>query len=279
MIIYMSEKKIDIKKAIQSKYKGYLPGFLYRWIQRLIHEDELNQMMELQHEVGGVAMGQKIIDYLGITCEIIGAERLPKPEERTLFVSNHPLGGADGVIYAALLGAHYEGQLRIMVNDVLMNVYQFQDIFLPINKYGQQARQSIQLINQALESHLQLLTFPAGLCSRMNKEGQVRDTEWLPSFVRMAVQHQRQIVPLYFEGQNSPRFYRWAKLRARSGWKFNAELILLPSELIRAKGKHYRIYVGDPIPYPTLPSPKEAPAFAQHLRDSLYSYPQKYSQL
>ena len=73
----MSEKKIDIKKAIQSKYKGHLPGFLYRWIQRLIHEDELNQMMELQHEVGGVAMGQKIIDYLGITCEIIGAERLP----------------------------------------------------------------------------------------------------------------------------------------------------------------------------------------------------------
>lgn len=273
----MSEKKIDVKKAIQSKYKGYLPGFVYRWLQKLVHEDELNQMMELQDEVDGVAMGHKIMDYLGVTCELVGAERLPKMEERTLFVSNHPLGGADGIIYAALLGERYGGRFKIMVNDVLLYVYQFADTFLGINKYGSQARQSIKKINEALASDDQILTFPAGLCSRMDSRGVIKDTEWLPSFVRMAEQNQRQVVPLYFEGVNSPRFYNWARRRVKMGIKFNAELILLPSELIRAKGKHFRIIVGEPIPYTELPPVKEAATFANQLRDSLYTFPQKYA--
>lgn len=272
----MSEKKIDLKKAIQSKYKGYIPSFIYRWLQKLVHEDELNQMMELQHEVDGVAMGHKIMDYLGVTCELIGAERLPKLEERTLFVSNHPLGGADGIIYAAFLGEQYGGRFKIMVNDLLLYVYQFADTFLGINKYGSQARQSIQKINEALRGDDQILTFPAGLCSRMDGRGVVRDTEWQPSFVRMAVQNERQVVPLFFEGVNSPRFYNWAKRRVKMGLKFNAELILLPDEMMRAKGKHFRIIVGEPIPYTELPPTKEAAHFANHLRDTLYTFPQRY---
>lgn len=273
----MTTKKIDVRKALQSKYKGYVPGFVFRWLQRLVHEDELNEMMELQHEVDGVAMGHKIMEYLGVTCDIIGKERLPRADERTLFVSNHPLGGVDGIIYAALLGEHYGGQLRIPVNDLLLAVYQFRDIFLPVNKYGKQARNALTLLREALDGPQQVLTFPAGLVSRLNKRGEVHDLTWQPSFVRMAQQSQRQVVPLFFEGENSPRFYRWAQRRRRIGWKFPAELILLPDEMIRAKGRHFRIIVGEPIPYTALPDKQEAAAFATQLRDELYTFPTRYT--
>lgn len=268
-------KKIDIRKAVKSKYKGWVPGCVLSWLERLVHEDELNEMMELQDEVDGVSMGHKIMNYLNVTCEIIGAERLPNLDQRTLFVSNHPLGGVDGIIYCAMLGDIYKGRLKIPANDVLMAVYQFGDIFLPVNKYGKQARDSIRQINEALESNDQILTFASGMVSRLNKKGEVRDLDWQPSFIRMAKQSNRIVVPLFFEGENSPRFYKWGRRRTKAGIKFPAELILLPDEMLRAKGKHFKIIVGEPIDPDELPIENGA-EYANKLRDSLYSFPKRY---
>lgn len=269
-------KHIDVRKAVKSKYKGYVPGFAFRWLEKLIHEDELNKMMELQDYVDGVSMAKKVIDYLDLTVELIGAERLPAPEERSFFVSNHPLGGADGIIITAVLGKHYDGNIKFLVNDILMAAYQFNDVFLPVNKYGKQGREHAELIGAALESDDQMITFPAGLCSRAPDGKTVCDLKWNASFIRMAQRSNRQVVPLFFEGVNTPRFYKWARLRERSGMKFSAELLLLPSELIRAKGKHFRIYVGEPIPVEDLPTGKAVHEYANELRDSLYEFPERY---
>lgn len=268
-------KKIDIKKAVKSKYSGWVPEFVFRWLERLVHEDELNEMMDMQDHVDGVSMGHNIMNYLNVTCEIIGAERLPTLDERTLFVSNHPLGGVDGIIYCAMLGDVYGGKLKIPVNDILMSVYQFGDIFLPVNKYGKQARDSIRKINDALESDDQVLTFASGMVSRINSKGKIRDLDWNPSFIRMAKQSDRTVVPLFFEGENSSRFYKWGLRRVKAGIKFPAELILLPDEMLRAKGKHFKIYVGDPIAHDDLPTENGA-EYANQLRDSLYSFPKRY---
>lgn len=59
---------------------------------------------------------------------------------------------------------------------------------------------------------------------------------------------------LLFDGINSPRFYKWARRRVQMKVKFNYELILLPDELIRTKGKHFRIFVGEPFQINELPS-------------------------
>lgn len=268
-------KKIDIRKAVKSKYKGWVPGFLLSWLERLVHEDQLNEMMELQEETDGVSMGHKVMDYLDVSCEIIGAGRLPTLDHRTLFVSNHPLGGVDGIIYCAMLGDFYEGKLKIPVNDLLMAAYQFTDIFIPVNKYGKQARQSILQLNKALESDHQVLTFASGMVSRLNNKGQIHDLDWQPSFIRMATQHQRTVVPLFFEGENSQRFYKWGRRRVKAGIKFPLELILLPDEMFRARGKHFKIIVGEPISPDDLPSENGA-EYANKLRDSLYSFPERY---
>ena len=270
-----SKKLIDVEKALRSKYKGWVPRPLVKWLRRLIHEDELNELMRLQKEVGGVAFARKLVEYLGITTEWVGGDKLPPLTDRTIFVSNHPLGGADGIILTALLGEVYEGNMYFLVNDLLMAVYQFQDTFLPVNKYGRQGRESAKLITAAVESKAQVVTFPAGLCSRMNAEGNVRDLRWNTSFLRMAKRSGRQIVPLFFEGSNSPRFYRWARWRERLGLKFNYELVLLPDELIRAQGKHFRIFVGDAVELPELPTGQALQELANRLRDQLYTYPEK----
>lgn len=269
-------KRIDINAAIRQKYKGFLPRFLVKWIERVIRQDELNRMMALQDHVGGVEMAHRVMDDLNITTELIGAERLPDADTRALFVCNHPLGGADGIILTALLGDHYNGQIKVMVNDLLLNVFQFEDVFVPVNKYGSQGRKHLSTMEDALNGDAQVLTFPAGFCSRTDDKGEIRDIAWRSSFVRMAMRHGRVVVPLFFEGENSTDFYKWANRRKKAGIKFNYELVLLPRELLNAKDKHFRIFVGEPIAIPDLPQGKEINAFVERLQSEIYTYPALY---
>lgn len=271
-------EKIDVRAVIRQKYKGYIPSFVFRWIERLIRQDELNEINATQRYVDGVRAAKEIITYLDQKVEVVGAHRLPPLEERTLFVSNHPLGGADGIIYTALLGMHYQRNIALLVNDVLLNLTQFSDVFVPVNKYGTQGRERTNLIEEALQSDKQVFTFPAGLCSRQGADKAICDLEWKTSFIRMAQRSQRNVVPLYFDGINSRRFYNWARCRERLGIKFNYELILLPDEFIRSRGKTFRIYVGEPIPYEGLPTGKEMRTFANALRDDLYNFPKRYAE-
>lgn len=270
-------RKIDVKAAIRQKYKGFLPWFVVRWLERIIHQDELNEIMALQDHVGGVEMARRVMNEMNITTEVIGAERLPSKGERVLFVCNHPLGGADGIILTGLLGEHYDGKIRVMVNDVLLNVFQFEDVFVPVNKYGSQGRKHLSTMEEALESDNQILTFPAGFCSRSNENGYICDIPWRSSFVKMAHRHDRMVVPLFFDGVNSPKFYKWAKRRKNMGIKFNYELILLPQELLKAKGKHFRIFVGEPIKVSDLPKGKDINAFVESIQKEIYTYPDKYT--
>ncbi|MDO5035421.1 MAG: 1-acyl-sn-glycerol-3-phosphate acyltransferase [Porphyromonas sp.] len=267
---------IDIKKVIRQKYKGYMPNFVFKWLERLIEQDELNRLHTLTKDMSGVDAADRLIEELDQSVEVIGADRLPPKEERCLFVSNHPLGGADGIIYTSLLGRYYDGNIALLVNDVLLNLEQFSDVFVPVNKYGTQGRDRHKMIEEALQSDKQVFTFPAGLCSRL-ENGEIRDTEWHVSFVRMAKRSQRTVVPLYFDGVNSDRFYNWANRRKRMGVKFNYELILLPSEFVHSKGKHYRIYVGEPIAPEDLPSGTSIHAFADRVYQEIYNYPERYA--
>lgn len=245
-------------------------------MEKLVHQDELNEIMMLQDHVDGVSFAEKILNHLQITTEIIGAERLPSIDQPAFFVSNHPLGGADGIILTYLLGHHYEGDIKVLVNDLLMSVYQFGDVFLPVNKYGSQARHAAQQINEALESDKQIISFPAGLCSRKGDDGLIRDLKWNPSFIRMAKKSGRTIVPLFFDGDNSNHFHSWARRRKKLGLKFNYELVLLPDEVFRAKGKHFRIFVGEPIDVQELPTGREIHDKANDIREALYHFPEKY---
>ena len=245
---------IDIDKVLRTRvprYRKWMPRFVVRWLERLVHQDELNAVLDHIGERHGVEAAKAIIEHLDITLDVHGKENLPDGG-RYLFVSNHPLGGLDGIALIAGIGAHYGGEIRFLVNDLLMAVKPLSDVFLPVNKYGRQKREAVEAIETEYAGNRQMLSFPAGLCSRRLDDGSIGDLPWQKNVVVMATRHRRDIVPIRFDAVNSNRFYRIARLRERLGIKFNFEMILLPAEVLKKRGQTLHIVVGKPIDFSTL---------------------------
>ena len=245
--------RIDVDQVLRARlprHYRYIPRFVVRWLERIICQEKLNAILVKMAGKNSVDAATAALDEMGITIESSGLERLP--EGRFMFVSNHPLGGLDGLALISLLGNRYDRKIKFMVNDLLMAVEPLRGVFLPVNKYGRQSRSSATQIEEALAGDEQFITFPAGLCSRMQPDGTIADLPWQKAAVVHAVNYKRDIVPIYFDAVNSRFFYRFAKWRKRLGLKFNIELIFLPKEMIKKCGSTLRAVIGDPIPWDTL---------------------------
>ena len=263
--------KIDIDQVLRtrlSKHYRYIPRFAVRWLERTICQNELNQILEKMAGKNSVDAASAALDEMDITVKATGLEQLP--QGRYMFVSNHPLGGLDGLALISLLGNHYDRQIKFLVNDLLMAVEPLRGVFLPVNKYGSQSRAYAAQIEEALQSDNQFITFPAGLCSRMQPDGSIADLPWQKAAVIHAVNYQRDIVPVYFDANNSSFFYRFAKWRKRLGIKFNIELIFLPKEMLKKRGSTLHMVIGEPIAWNSMDASKPKQE-ADRLRDIVYS--------
>lgn len=268
--------QLDIKSILKARLpkqkRRWIPPFLISAVERLIRQKELNQILRATLPSEGSEFARRVLKYLDIKVEVSGLENL-KSGRRYMFASNHPLGGLDGIALIAVLGEKYgDDNIRFLVNDMLMNVLPLKSMFLPINKFGRQGKDNTRIINKKLSSDCQIFQFPAGLCSRLNDNGEIADLQWQKSFIAKAIEYKRDIVPVFFEGQNSRKFYRSAKWRKKLGIKFNLEQILLPSEVCKAKGKRFRIIFGNPIPWQSLEvSGKTPKELASEIRSLVYS--------
>lgn len=245
---------IDVEALVRQRlprHSRYIPKFVTRGLARLIHQRELNEMLQLMSGKDGVSATDEALGYLGITTEVVGAELIPD-RGRFIFVSNHPLGGLDGLSLISFLGRRYSGGIRFLVNDLLMAVKPLQPVFLPVNKYGRQSRGRVEEIEAQYQGANQMVTFPAGLCSRMGDGGEIHDLPWRKFVVTQAIRTHRDIVPIYFDGENSRFFYRMARWRKRLGIRFNFEMALLPGEMFKCRGRRFRMFVGKPIPWQSL---------------------------
>ena len=263
--------KIDVDQVLRARlprHYRYIPRFAVRWLERTICQDQLNAILLKMAGKNSVDAASAALTEMGITIDEKGLEQLP--EGRYMFVSNHPLGGLDGLALISLIGNRYERHIKFLVNDLLMAVEPLRGVFLPVNKYGSQSRATATQIEEALKSDEQFITFPAGLCSRMQPDGTIADLPWQKAAVNHAVNYQRDIVPIYFDACNSKFFYRFAKWRKKLGIKFNIELIFLPKEMIKQCGSTLHVIIGEPIPWTSLDAraPKKE---AARLRDIVYS--------
>ena len=267
----MTDNEIDIETIIRkragSKAK-YIPRFVYSWLRRFIHQDFINAYLRQGRE--GVDFCQGTIDYLGVSLEVEGEENLPSPTDGyCTFVSNHPLGAIDGVTLGAILGKHYDGHIRYLVNDFLMNLSGLAPLCVPVNKIGKQSAHNLaEMVEQIYSGDNHVILFPAGLCSR-RINGVIQDVPWHKSFITKSRVHQRNIVPIHFIGQNSKRFYRVANF-----CKFfhlpNFAMALLPDEMYRSRGGHYTVRIGKPIPWESLTREKSTMEWAQFVREQVY---------
>ncbi len=261
---------IDIEKVISDKNPRLLkllPGFLIRYMKKIIHQDELNEFLKLHGDLAGLDFIREGLKFMETNYEAKGLENLPK-EGRYLFASNHPLGGLDGLIFIHEVGKIWP-RLKFPVNDLLMNIKNLDPIFLPINKHGKQDKQAVLQIEKSYASDDQILYFPAGLCSR-KKKGKIEDLEWKKHFITKAVKHKRDIVPIHFTGRNSNFFYNLANLRVLLGIKSNIEMVYLANEMFKQKNRKIIVRFGEPISYRMFDKTLSPEAWAVKVKKIVY---------
>lgn len=268
------EKTIDIEKILESKVGskvGLLPGFAVSWLKRILHEDEVNRFLWESRHLSGTEWLTECVRYLDMTLQIDGIENLPPKDDGRLytFVSNHPLGGIDGVALGSVIGNFYDSRFRYLVNDLLLNLPGLKPLCIGINKTGKQSRNFPAMVEAGFRSNHHILMFPAGLCSR-RIEGKIHDLPWKKTFVSKSVEYQRDVVPIRFDGQNSDRFYRIANLCKALHLKFNVAMLFLVDEMYRNVHKTFRITIGKPIPWQTFDKSKSMVSWAKYVEDKVY---------
>lgn len=242
--------QIDLSGIIRSrvgKRGRFIPSFILKMLERLICQKRLNELLRECYPARGHEFAHRLLKTLNISIDVEGLDDLPE-DETFEFVSNHPLGGLDGIALVGVLGGKYgDDNIRVVVNDLLLHVEPLKDVFVPVNKFGGQGRSGARAINEAFASRKHVLMFPAGLVSRLQPDGHIEDLEWQKMFVAKALESGRRVVPIRFDGLNTMRFYRTAYWRKRLGIKVNVEQAILPSELCRAEGNRYAVRFGKPI--------------------------------
>ena len=266
--------RIDVDKILQSKMGDKakrVPRFLVSWLKRRLHQDEVNAFLEKEGDIQGVPWVEDVVEYLGMKLVIEGEENLPAVDDpkRYTFVSNHPLGGLDGVALGAILGRRYEGQIKYLVNDLLMNLPGLAPLCIPINKTGKQSRQFPLMVEAGFKSENHIIMFPAGLCSRKQK-GVIRDLPWNKTFITKSVETQRDIVSIHFGGRNSEKFYRIANICKFFRLKFNVAMIYLVDEMFGNRDKTFVVKIGKPIPWQTFDKSRTPLQWAQYVQDEVY---------
>ena len=273
MATVITEKTIDLDNILRSKMGSkakWVPRPLVWWLKRIIHQDEVNKYLWESRQLTGTEWLEECVRYLDATLDIVGEENLPAKDDGRLytFVSNHPLGGEDGVALGAIIGRHYDGRFRYLVNDLLMNLPGLAPLCIPINKTGKQSRDFPKMVEAGFQSDNHMLMFPAGLCSR-RKKGVVEDIAWKKTFIAKSVEYQRDVVPIHFGGQNSSFFYRLANFSDRF-LPFNLAMLFLVDEMYKNVHKTFRVSIGKPIPWQTFDKSKTPMEWAQFVKEQVY---------
>ena len=270
----ITEKTVDIEKVLRSKMgpkARWVPRFAVNWLKRIAHEDQVNDFLWQARDLTGTPWLLACLDFLKVKIEISGAENLPPKDDGRLytFVSNHPLGGIDGVALGSVLGQHYDDRFRYLVNDLLMNLPGLAPLCIPINKTGKQSRSFPAIVEAGFQGDTHILMFPAGLCSR-RRNGVIRDLTWKKTFITKSVETRRDVVPIHFDGHNSNFFYRLSNFSDKYIKKVNVAMLFLADEMFKNTGQTFHITIGRPIPWQTFDKSKTPAEWAETVKEQVY---------
>lgn len=262
--------QIDVKQILETKAPKTakkVPGFVIRYLKKIVHQDEINALLARTQDIEGLDFVDEAIKDFNLTVEVEGIENV-SPSDRIIIASNHPIGGLDGIALIGTIGKIRKDVIT-PVNDLLLFVEPLRPIFIPVNKTGANAADNARLLNDTFEGDKAICYFPFGLCSRRVK-GRIYDLEWKKTFVTRARRHQRDIIPTHISGRLSNRFYRLAKIRKFLGIKVNIEMLYLVDEFYRQKNKTLKITFGQPISWQVLDKSRTDKEWAEQIRN--YSY-------
>lgn len=263
---------IDINHVLRDKMgekSRILPGIVIRYLEKIIRQKEINDLIISGEGKTGYEFCEHVLQSLDISLSVKGEHNLPD-SYNNVFVSNHPLGGPDGLALGMLLGQKYDGRIKLLVNDLLMSVKVLAPLFVPVNKTGAQSRALPKLVDNTFSSDNNILMFPAGLCSRRVK-GVVKDLPWSKTFVAKSVLFKRDVVPIRFDGRNSGFFYGLANVNKAIGLRFNLAMLFLADEMFKNRGKTFNVIIGEPLSWRYFDKSKSVSGWAEHIQNMVYS--------
>lgn len=245
--------QINIGQIIQKKKGKTLPKFLVRLLEKLIHQDELNEFLATDgKDKFGLDFVKASLKFLGINVKIIGEENLKIDENsRLCFVSNHPLGGIDGLTMLKVIGEKYNGNVKVIVNSFLAELPGLAPFVVPVDVAGGKISKELLNVNSIFESDSQIIMFPAQLCSR-KQHGVIKDLPWKRRFITNSIKYDRTVVPVYFDGLNSKAFYNFARFSNLLSRFFNIPglaklpMAFLPHEMMKNRGKTFTVVISSP---------------------------------
>jgi putative hemolysin len=268
-----TEKVIDVEKVIRTSKSGFiksLPKFAVRWIIKIVRQDDFNKVIHDNQDKTGVPFINGFLDDWNVKVEIKGAENIPH-SGRFIFVANHPLGGFDAMAIHNMIYRYFP-DIVSPANELLKIIPNLRPLILGINVFGKTPKETALKLNELYESDIQIIMFAAGEVSR-RKKGIISDIKWQKSFIAKAIQHKRDIIPVFISGRNSNLFYFVANLRKFLGIKIYVETLLLPREMVKQKNSTVTLHVGKLISYQTLTNEFTHLEWSEKVKQIVYSIP------
>ena len=266
--------KVDIGQIVRSEFAGKkIPGFFIKILKWIGHEEGLNKLFASAPGKKNLEFVDACMDFYQIKCQVKGLENLPSDGKPLIFVSNHPLGALEAICIAHVIGHRCNGKINFYANEILTWVEPLKEKFIPVSKKGYQNRESVKKVQEFFQSDEHVVIFPAGATSRKYGD-KIIDLEWHKNFVQKSVEYRRDVVPLYFKGQNSTFFYRLEKFREMIGSKVNFEMLFLVDEIFKQRGNTFTLYIGKPVGWQTFDNTKTPGQWAQTVKKMVYKLPE-----
>ncbi|MFL2844978.1 MAG: lysophospholipid acyltransferase family protein [Candidatus Puniceispirillaceae bacterium] len=231
------EKSVDVEAVLLNhvpalqRYPFLLRRLLIWGLKAFVNEDRINRFLQDNAYLKEFDFIDRVFDELKINYLVQHEEIRNIPATgRVLIVSNHPLGGLDGLALLRLIGT-LRRDVFIVVNELLINIKPLKGVFLPIDVFGQDTkRASLSRIIDALNDEKAVIIFPSGEVSRAGVKG-IRDRKWLSGFLRIAEKTSAPILPIHIRARNSMLFYLASRLSQ------TLSMSMLPREMTGFKGK------------------------------------------
>ena len=234
-------------------------------LRRVACEERINATLAAIAPLAGFDFVERVLEEFGISYSVANTDRENIPVDgRVVIVANHPLGALDALALVDLVGS-VRRDVRILANDVLMQLEPLASLLLPLPVFGSgSALAGAREAYRALDRDGALIVFPSGEVSRMHPLG-VRDAAWSPGFARLAQKTGAPVLPVRIAAQNSPMFYG-ASLLAKP-----LASLLLAREMFGAANARIGFDVGELVPAKALVESGLAPkAIAAHMRRHVY---------
>ncbi|MGG6229544.1 GNAT family N-acyltransferase [Tenacibaculum sp. SDUM215027] len=265
----------EVAKAIGADKFGVFGTFSGWLLMKVLRISTANEVYNKHKHKKDLPFLNGLLDEFQIEFEIPEEDlkRIPK-EGPFITISNHPLGGIDGILLLKLLLEH-RADYKIIANFLLHRIEPLKPYVMPVNPFEnhKDAQSSVAGVKNAL-LHLQegrpLGLFPAGEVSTYRDGKLMVDKEWEQGAVRLIKKAKVPVIPIYFHAKNSQLFYTLSKISD------TLRTAKLPSELLSQKNRIIKVRIGKPISVKDQDAFTKIPDFYQFLRRKTYMLANPY---